>query len=322
MSTRVLVTARQVVRHAAPKQAELDSAQVELIVASGPQTQLDEAGLLRELPGCAAVIAMPDAYTDRVIRACTPTLKLIARSGVGYDSIDLDAATQHGVWVTTTPGANHDAVADYALGLLLCLFRHIVVTINQTRAGTWQRVAGIELRDKTLGVVGTGRVGREVAHRASAFGMRLLTYDLFPDAAWAAQSGARYVGLDELLANSDAVTLHAPHTPQTHHLIDADALRQMKQGAFVVNTARGELIDEAALADALDAGHIAGVALDVYQEEPPHDRRLIDHPRVLPTSHSAGGTAESHRRAALMAIDEVLRVVRGEPPLNPVNRLA
>jgi D-3-phosphoglycerate dehydrogenase len=321
MPAKVLVTARQVVRLAAPRQAELDAAGIELVLANYPHPNLDEQALLDQLPGKVAAIAMPDLYTERVIAACAPMLKLIARSGVGYDSIDLDAATRHGVWVTTTPGSNHDAVADYTMGLILCLLRNLVGIVNQTRAGVWKRMIGIELRDCTLGIIGTGRVGREVAQRAHAFGMPILAYGLYPDAAWAAAAGVSYVGLDDLLAQSDVITLHAPMTPETQHLIRQETLAKTKQGVWLVNTARGELVDEAALAGALDSGHVAGAALDVFAHEPPIDRRLADHPLVIPLSHSAGGTTSAHRRAAMMAIDELLRVVNGQPPLHPVNRI-
>lgn len=321
MGKRVLVTARQVARFAEKRRPELDAAGIDLVLPAAPGNALDEEALVRELPGCFAAAAMPDAYTARVIAACAPTLKLIARSGVGFDSIDLDAATKHGVWVTTTPGANHDAVADFTMGLLLCMLRDLVQTVVQTRAGTWRRMAGVELRGKTLGIVGTGRVGREVAARARAFGMDLVAHDLFPNDAWAKGAGARYASLDDLLAQSDVITLHAPLTPETRHLLRRETLARAKYGCYVVNTARGELVDEQALAEALDSGRVSGAALDVFSEEPPKDRRLVDHPRVFPTSHSAGGTNEAHARAADMVIDDLLRVARGEPPLHPANTL-
>lgn len=316
---RILVTQRHVARVVPERQAELTAAGVELVFPHMPRPSLTEDELLAVLPGCVAAIALPDAYTARVLAACAPPLRLIARAGVGYDSIDLDAATQRGVWVTTTVGSNHDAVADYTLGLILCLMRHLVETVVQTRGGTWQRMQGRDLRDKTLGVIGTGRVGREVVARAKAFGMRIVAQDLFPDASWASAQGVRYVALPELLAESDVITLHAPATAETHHLLNSATLAQCKPGCFVVNTARGELIDEAAMYEALENGRIAGAALDVFATEPPVDRRLVDHPRVLPYSHSAGGTVEAHTRSAHLAIDEVLRVLQGERPRYPVN---
>ena len=155
---------------------------------------------------------MPDDYSARVIEASAPPLKLIARSGVGYNSIDVQAAKGRGVWVTTTIGSNHDAVADYTLGLILDLARHITEINNKTKGGWWGRVAGMELRGKTLGIVGTGRIGREVAARAAPFGMRLVAYDLYPDAGWAAGAGVEYLPLPALLEQADVVTLHAPST--------------------------------------------------------------------------------------------------------------
>lgn len=316
---RVLVTPRHVATIVPERQAELSAAGVELVFPPMTRPALTEEELLAVLPGCVAAIAMPDAYSSRVLATCAPPLRLIARSGVGYDSIDLAAATQRGVWVTTTVGSNHDAVADYTLGLILCLFRRLVDTVEQTRRGAWQRVQGRDLRGKTLGIIGTGRVGREVIARAHVFGMRSIAYDLYPDAAWAALQGVRYVDLATLLAESDVVSLHAPATEQTQHLLNRRTLALCKRGSFVVNTARGELIDEAALCEALESGQVAGAALDVFAQEPPVDRRLVDHPRVLPFSHSAGGTVEAHTRSAHLAIDEVLRVLRGDRPRFPVN---
>jgi D-3-phosphoglycerate dehydrogenase len=259
---------------------------------------------------------MPDDYSARVIKAAAPTLKLIARSGVGYDSIDLEAAGEFNVWVTTTVGANHDAVADYALGLLLDLARHITEIVGRVRAGWWGRLAGVELRGKTLGIVGTGRIGREVAARAAGFGLRLVAYDKFPNDDWARGAGVTFVTLDELLAQADFITLHAPATAETRHLLNDATLARCKKGVYVVNTARGDLIDEAALVRALDSGQVGGAALDVFEAEPPTDaqKTVMAHARVLPLSHCAGATVESQRRAAEIAIEQVLEAVRGETP--------
>jgi D-3-phosphoglycerate dehydrogenase len=302
----------------------LADAGLEVFFPATPSVTLSEAELLRVLPGCFAAIAMPDAYTEQVIAACAPTLKLIARSGIGYDSIDVDAARRYGVWVTTTVGSNHDAVADFTLALLLNLARKLTEINNLTKAGAWQRVAGFELRGKTLGIVGTGRIGREVAARAAAFGMRLVAYDVLPNREWAGAAGVTYLPLEELLAQADVVTLHVPATAETRHLLNGETLRRCKRGVYVINTARGELIDEQALLAALDAEHVAGAALDVFAAEPPGpaQRPLIAHPRVIATSHCAGAAVEAQRRAAEMALEEVLRVRRGERPLSPVPELA
>lgn len=322
MRHKVLVTVRYLQMVQDEFGETLKAAGVDLVPAPKMGQTLTEAELLDILPGCTAVIAMPDAYTARVISAAAPTLKLIARSGVGYDSVDLEAATRHGVWVTSTPGANHDAVADYAMLQILALARDYVATVNRTRSGVWQRVSGIELRDKTLAIIGTGRVGRETAARARGFGMRLVAHDVVPDLAWATSAAVTYRSLAECLGQADFITLHTPLLPETHHLINAASLARCKRGVMIVNTARGPLINEHDLADALDSGQVAGAAVDVYDQEPPVDRRLADHPKVLPTSHSAGGTQESSRRSAVMCIEEVLRVVRGQPPQYPLNSVA
>lgn len=319
MAHRVLVTARNTSLVLPQYEDRLRAADITLIDSPRPGQTLTEEELLRHLPGCIAAIAMPDAYTSRVISAAAPRLKLIVRSGVGYDSVDIDAATEHGVWVASTPGSNHDSVADFAMLQILALARTYVANVNQTRSGVWQRFSGTEMRDKTLAIIGTGRVGRETAARARGFGMRLVAYDVAPDTSWAASAGVTYLSLDECLAQADAITLHTPLLPATRHLLNARSLARCKRGVLVVNTARGPLINEHDLADALDSGQVAGAALDVFDEEPPTDRRIADHPKVLPTAHSAGGTTESARRSASMCLEEVLRVVGGQPPLNPLN---
>lgn len=316
MAQRVMASARNVAMVIDQFKDRLDAAGVEIFFPQSAGPTLTEDELIAQLPGCVAAIAMPDDYSARVIEAAAPQLKLIARSGVGYDSIDIDAARKHGVYVTTTVGSNHDAVADFALGLILDLARHLTEITTKVRGGWWGRMAGVELRGKTLGIVGTGRVGREVAARAGGFGLRLVAYDLYPNEDWARGANVTYRSLEELLAESDFVSLHAPSTAQTRHLLNARTLAQMKRGAYVVNTARGDLIDEAALVAALDSGQIAGAALDVFANEPPTDEQtpVIQHPKVLPLSHCAGAAVESQRRAAEIAVDQVLELVSGQKP--------
>ena len=320
MAGRVLATSRNVLLVQDQFADQLRGAGLELVLSPKLGRPHTEDDLLDLLPGCVAAIAMPDAYTARVIEAAAPPLKLIARVGVGVDSIALDAATRHGVWVATSPG-NHFAVADFAVLQILALARHYVRIVNQTRTGAWERVAGMELRGKTLAVIGTGRIGREVAARARGFDMRVIAYDVFEDAGWAERAGVTYVPLAEALAQADVITLHAPLTPETRHLLNSTTLAQCRPGVLVVNTARGPLIDEPALAAALDSGQVGGAALDVFDREPPVDRRLIEHPKVLPSSHCAAETLEANRLQASIAIEEVLRVVRGEQPVNAVNNL-
>jgi phosphoglycerate dehydrogenase-like enzyme len=324
MATRVMASAKNVNMVLDQFRGQLEQAGVEVFFPQGAGPTLTEAELLEHLPGCTAAIAMPDDYSAKVIEAAAPGLKLIARSGVGYDSVDIEAARKHNVFVTTTIGANHDAVADYTLGLILDLARHITEVTTKVRGGWWGRMAGTELRGKTLGIVGTGRIGREVAARAAGFGMRLVAFDVFPNQEWAKGSGVTYLSIEDLLAQSDFITLHAPATAETRHLLNDRSLAGTKKGAYVVNTARGELIDEAALVRALDSGQIAGAALDVFANEPPTEEQgpIIGHPKVLPLSHCAGAAVEAQRRAAEIAVGQVLQLVRGETPKFVVPELA
>ena len=324
MPLRVMASARNVAMVLDQFKPRLDAAGVEVFFPQSAAPTLSEAELLAQLPGCVATISMPDEYTARVIQAASPALKLIARSGVGYDSIDLDAAAEHRVFVTTTIGSNHDSVADYTLGLLLDLARHVTEIATKVRGGWWGRMAGNELRGKTLGIVGTGRIGREVAARAAGFGLRIVAYDKFPNHEWASGAGVTYATMDELLSQADFGTLHAPATSETRHLLNDTTLARCKPEARVINTARGDLIDEAALVRALDSGRIAGAALDVYEQEPPTtaQKAVMSHPKVLPTSHCAGATVESQRRAAEIALEQVLEVVEGKTPRFVVPELA
>jgi D-3-phosphoglycerate dehydrogenase len=299
-------------------QRRLIDAGCELIVSPYPHAATEDE-LLPLVADVDAALASTDAFTRRVL-AAAPRLRIISRFGVGFDSIDVAAATDRGIWVTVTPGTNEHSVADLTLALILALARQLVPVANQTRAGAWERAIGVELRGQTLGLVGFGRIGRQVALRARAFGVEVVVYDIVRDAAAAAQLGARYVPLDELLARADFVSLHAPATPETRHIIGAQALAQMKPTACLVNTARGELVDEADLAAALRERRIAGAALDVFKQEPPAaDHPLLGLPNVLVTPHIAGLTAQSGERMAALSAENILAVLRGERPAHPVN---
>jgi phosphoglycerate dehydrogenase-like enzyme len=266
-----------------------------------------------------AVIASTDAFTRRVLER-TECLKIISRSGVGYDSVDCAAAADRGVWVTITPGTNELSVADHTLAFILALARDLVREVGDTKAGNWKRPLGVELAGQTLGLIGFGRIGRQVALRARPFGLRVLVYDVFQDEGAAAEVGARYVELDTLLGEADFVSLHAPALPQTQDIVNAQTIAKMKRGAFLVNTARGELVNEEDLAAALRDGHLGGAALDVFkQEPPPASHPLLALPTVIATSHVAGVTHQSAERMATLSAENVLAVLRGERPPYPVN---
>jgi D-3-phosphoglycerate dehydrogenase len=279
-----------------------------------------EAALIDALQGMAASLASIEPYTAAVL-AETPDLRVISRIGVGYDAIDVDEATRRGIVVCTTPGANHHSVADLAVGLILVCLRQIVAAAEVVRAGNWAppRV-GVELRATTVGIVGTGLIGREVIKRLAGFEPRVLAYDIVESPEMVQRFGVEYVSFDELLRQSDVLTLHAPLLPDTRGMIDADALAKMKPSAYLVNTARGPLVDEVALAKALDAGQIAGAALDVFEREPlPAASPLRQAPNLILTPHIAGVTQQSRTAMVAMAVENVARVLRGEAPLSCVN---
>jgi D-3-phosphoglycerate dehydrogenase len=279
-----------------------------------------EDALIDALQGVAATLASIEPYTAAVL-AEAPDLRVISRLGVGYDAIDVDAATRRGIVVCTTPGTNHHSVADLAVGLILTCVRQISAAAEVVRAGNWTlpRI-GVELRATTIGVVGTGLIGREVIKRLAGFEPRLLAYDVVESLELTERFGVQYVSFDELLRESDVITLHAPLLPETRGIINAQALEKMKSSAYVVNTARGPLVDETAIARALHAGQIAGAALDVFDREPlPSASPLRQAPNLILTPHMAGVTAQSRMAMAAMAVENVARVLRGEPPVSCVN---
>jgi phosphoglycerate dehydrogenase-like enzyme len=279
-----------------------------------------EPALIAALEGVEAVIAGVEPYTSSVLSAAR-SLGVISRSGVGYDAIDIAEATRQGIVVCTTPGANKHAVADMALTLILACARHLVESSQRVRAGVWAPpLIGGELPGSTVGVIGTGLIGREVVKRLAGFEPRLLAYDVVPSVELAERFGVKYVPLDQLLRQSDFVSLHAPLLPATHHLIDRTALALMKPSAYLINTARGPLVDERALAEALQAGIIAGAALDVFEQEPlSADSPLRELSQVILTPHIAGSTEQSRVAMLTMASDNAARALRGEPPLFCLN---
>ncbi len=249
------------------------------------------------------------------LQAGTPRLKVIGRAGVGVDNIDIESARELGVRVVNAPHATSTAVAEHTFALMLSLCRHIPEATRRMRAGEWPKkeLIGSELSGKTLGIIGLGRIGTEVAQRATAFGMRVLSYDPYLDQEQQARCGAQGCALDALLEQSDFITLHLPLTEETAGLLDRSAIKQLKPSARIISTARGGLIDEDALLDSLRSGQLAGAALDVFANEPPGDNGLIDHPAVITTPHIAGQTVEAQRRVAVDIAEEVLAALGGKP---------
>ncbi|MFD9903192.1 NAD(P)-dependent oxidoreductase [Streptomyces sp. NPDC059063] len=267
----------------------------------------------------AGIVAGTDPFTAEVIGA-SPGLRVIGRCGAGYDNVDVAAATGHGVAVTHTPGVNRQSVAEYVLGLLVSCARGIPRSVTDVREGGWSQPSGRELAGATLGVVGLGAIGRTVARLGLALGMRVVGHDPLPDPAFLEETGVAALSLEGVLREADFVTLHLGLDASTRHLIDGAALRRMRPGAYLINTARGGVVDEEALADALAAGHLAGAALDVTEHEPlPPDSRLRAFDNVLVTGHIAGATAEARSRSGLLAAQQVVDVLSGQPPAHLVN---
>ena len=301
----------------APEGVDLLSSRAQVDVKHGLKPQ-ELLGVVGEYE--ALVVRSETKVTAEVIGA-GKRLQVIARAGIGVDNIDLEAATSAGIAVVNAPTGNTVAAAEHTLALMLALARNVPDAHQSVKGGQWRRSAfmGIEVHNKTLGIAGLGRVGSEVARRAQSFGMRLLAYDPFVSPDYARRLGVELMSLEAMLAESDFLTLHTPLTQSTQHLIGARQLSLIKPGARLINVARGELIDEEALLNALEAGKLAGVALDVFSQEPPRDNPLLSHPKVVATPHLGASTQEAQREVAIEAAEQVLAVLAGEPARNTVN---
>ena len=277
--------------------------------------QMTEAELREQLPGCVGTLAGSEPYTRDVIAAAAAAgLKVIARAGVGYDGVDLDAATDHGVAVSFAPGTNQNAVAEHTFMLMLALAKNLIPQHTLTRAGQWPRRANLPLRGKTLGVVGLGRIGKAVALLAKAFRMAVVAYEPYPDTAFAAAHGVTLLPFEEVLKQADWVTLHIPMSPESRQCVNARTLGLMKPTAFLVNTARGGVINEADLYEALKNKRIAGAGLDVFDEEPPAGNPLLTLDNVVVTAHTAGVDLQSRDDMARVAGEALAKLLTGEWP--------
>ena len=280
-----------------------------------------EGKLAEHLESADALIVRSAVQADAKLLANARKLRVIGRAGVGVDNIDLEAATHKGIAVMNTPGANAVAVAEQTLGMMLAMARHLCRADLLTHAGKWEKksLLGTELRAKTLGIIGLGRVGLEVARRARAFGMELVAHDPFVSVAVAKEQGIRLAGLDELYAAADYITLHVGLTPQTAGMINAGSIAKMKKGVRLVNCARGELVNEVDLAQALQQGHIAGAALDVFAEEPPRNSPLLALDNVVLTPHVGGSTHEAQEAVGVQIAQQVKEYLQHGVIQNAVN---
>lgn len=291
-----------------PSALDVLNAAADRITVTAPG-QMSRAELLAAVPTADALVIRSASKVDADVLAAAPNLKVIARAGVGVDNVDLAAATERGVIVMNTPDGNTVSTAEHTFGLMLALARHIPQAHQSLREGKWDRKSygGVELRGKTLGIVGFGRIGRAVAKRALAFEMTVLAYDPYIAADLAADLGVAAVSLPDLFARADFISLHALLTNETREMINKDTLATMKRGVRIVDAARGALINEADLADAIKAGHVAGAALDVFAEEPPQpDNPLVGLAGVVHTPHLAASTEDAQ---IVVAVDAARLVV-------------
>lgn len=309
---RVLVTPIEVLRRHEPCQEVLLSAGFEIVYPPVGIDLYDEDRLIQYLPGIDAMLAGMEPLSARVLR--TSSLKAIARFGVGYDAIHIPTATELHIPVAITPGTNQVSAAEHTMALLLGVMRGLPGRDRTVRDGSWIRPPLARLEGKTLGLLGLGRIGKEVVPRAQAFGVRVLAHDPHIDHDFAIKHQIEVVSFDDLLTRSDIVSLHLPCLPETQSIINRESLAKMRKGAVLINTARGGLVDETALADTLESGHLFAAGLDAFVVEPPAaNNRLISLPNVLLTPHTAGLDYESVRAMGKLAAECIVNLHRGMP---------
>ena len=310
--TRILVASRSFGPNCPAAVAALQAAGCEVVWPFEKKPTEDQ--LLAAAPAYDAIISGTERISVRVLDAC-PRLRVISKHGVGIENIDVAHAKSRGIAVCVAGNAIDDSVADMTWALLLALARNVVASHTDVAAGKWSRFVGVELSGRTLGIIGLGHIGKAVARRAGGFGVRVLAFDLGRDEAFAREWNLGYVTREELLAQSDFVSLHLSVTPRTRNLVDAAFLRAMKPTALLINAARGELVDEDALAAALRENVIAGAATDVFRKEPPGPSPLLALSNFIATAHLGGQTGAGLRKMGEVCAENVLRVLQGRAPL-------
>ena len=310
---RVLVTPTSYAKNDPRLKTELEAAVGEVIY-NPTGKPLSSAQVTELLPGCDGYIAGLDVI-DRAALAAADQLKVIARYGSGVDRVDLQAAREKGIIVTNTPNANASSVAELAVGLMLSLARSLPYASASTKAGDWPRLVGMSMEGKTVGLLGLGAIGKQVARRLANFDCQVLAYDPAVDEKTAQGYHARLVPFADVVGQSDFLSLHVPVLPQTRGMVNKEFLDNMKPGAFLINTARGELVDEAALLEALQSGHLRGAALDAFTVEPPgSDNPLLALPQVIATPHTGAHTDGATNAMGRAVLQDCLAVLRGEEP--------
>ena len=315
---RVLVTTTSFQDTPGPHHDLLASPGWEVVTARGPLNEADTLALMGDID---AYICGDDLITDAVLEKAGPRLKVISKYGIGVDKIDVAACNKRGIPLLFTPGVNHTTVAEHVFLLMLSLQKHLLFHTDSTRSGGWKRKTGNELWNKTIGIVGLGRIGKEVAVRANAFGMKVVAYDVYWDEAFAdAHDVTRAETMDEIFAQSDYISLHTNLTPETRDLVRAETIAKMKDGVQIINCARGEIVHTADILAALNSGRVGGYGADVLDEEPPPaDHPLLKLPNCVITPHIGSRTQESVVRQATKAVENLLMVARGEKPHAQIN---
>lgn len=279
--------------------------------AVDPQTEITAEELKNVIEDYDAIVVRSRTKLTAEVLERAASLKAIARAGVGLDNIDTGYAEEKGIEVFNSPEAPCNAVAELVMGLMLCMARHITVADSTMKQGRWEkkRLTGIELGGRTLGVIGFGRIGYTVGKKARVLGMEVLAYDVLMDKLrrFVEEIGANDVDLDALLAESDFVTVHVPLLPQTRHMISTEQFEKMKDGVYIVNAARGGIVDEAALKAAMDSGKVAGAALDVFESEPSPDPELVERANVVCTPHIGAGSVEAQRGNSTIVAEKLIK---------------
>ncbi len=290
----------------------------EIIRARGPLNEADTLALVGDIDG---YICGDDMITRAVFEKARPRLKVLSKYGIGVDKIDVKTCTEFGIPLLFTPGVNHTTVAEHTFLLLLALEKNFLFHTDSTRSGGWKRKTGHELLEKTIGIVGLGRIGKEVAIRARAFGMKAIGYDVYWDEKFANEHGVkRAASLDEIFAASDYLSLHTNLTPETRDMIGAKNIAKMKKGVLILNCARGEIVHTSDMVEALKSGQVGGYGTDVLDQEPPAaDHPLLKLPNVVCTPHIGSRTHESVQRQAMAAVKNLIAAMHGEKPLAQVN---
>ena len=302
----------------------LDPAGLELLEESGAEvravTAEEKPRLAEILPDYDALVVRSSTQVTAELMRAGKNLKVVGRAGIGVDNVDVAAATELGILVVNAPTANLVSATEHTFALLFSLARKIPLADNSMKEGKWDRkITGLELQGKTIGIIGFGRIGQKVAARALAFDLKVLAYDPFLDAAAARRLEVDLVSLEELLAQSDVITFHTPLTDQTRNLLNRERIATMKKGALVINVGRGGVVDEAALLEALESGHLGGAGLDVFAEEPPKDLTLVRHKKVVATPHLGAQTREAQERISIETAEMVLAALSGSLAVAAVN---